>query len=239
MGEVKRYTNGTTGGPVFVDVQDGKILRITAAGRSTRPTLRRGPSTPGAGRSRRRARPTASPWTVAHRSTIYSPKRILTPLKRVDFDPQGRAQHPEPRRLRLRAHQLGRGARHGGRGDRSGIHREVGPAGDAVHSRLAPPVGQRRLPAQRPAPLPQPDRLHLRRAQPGQLGGLALGRHAHVGLQPPPGHPRAVRAAGGRAQAHRPDHLLVGRPRGELHRRVRRQRRQRPPPLAARNWASR
>jgi molybdopterin guanine dinucleotide-containing S/N-oxide reductase-like protein len=30
-----------------------------------------------------------SPWTVAHRSTIYSPKRILTPLKRVDFDPNG------------------------------------------------------------------------------------------------------------------------------------------------------
>ena len=29
MGEVKRYTNGTTGGPVFVDVKDGKILRIT------------------------------------------------------------------------------------------------------------------------------------------------------------------------------------------------------------------
>ena len=30
-----------------------------------------------------------SPWTVAHRSTVYSPKRILTPLKRVDFDPKG------------------------------------------------------------------------------------------------------------------------------------------------------
>ena len=30
-----------------------------------------------------------SPWTIAHRSTVYSPKRILTPLKRVDFDPKG------------------------------------------------------------------------------------------------------------------------------------------------------
>ena len=29
MGKVERLTNSTTGGPVFVDVKDGKILRIT------------------------------------------------------------------------------------------------------------------------------------------------------------------------------------------------------------------
>ncbi|MFH0917057.1 MAG: pyrogallol hydroxytransferase large subunit, partial [bacterium] len=88
MGQVTRYTNSSTGGPVFVDVKDGKILRITpiefddtdaaswtikARGRSFTPPRKT----------------TASPWTVAHRSTIYSPKRILTPLKRVDFDPKG------------------------------------------------------------------------------------------------------------------------------------------------------
>jgi trimethylamine-N-oxide reductase (cytochrome c) len=88
MGEVIRYTNGTTGGPVFVYVHDGKILRITpiefddtdapswtieARGRVFTPPRRT----------------TLSPWTVAHRSSIYSPKRILTPLKRVDFDPNG------------------------------------------------------------------------------------------------------------------------------------------------------
>jgi anaerobic selenocysteine-containing dehydrogenase len=88
MGDVKRYTNGTTGGPVFVDVKDGKILRITplvfddsdasswtieARGRTFTPPRRTA----------------VSPWTVAHRSTIYSPKRILTPLKRVDFDAKG------------------------------------------------------------------------------------------------------------------------------------------------------
>ena len=33
-------------------------------------------------------------------------------MKRVDFDPKGDAQPEEPRRLGLRAHQLGRGARH-------------------------------------------------------------------------------------------------------------------------------
>jgi anaerobic selenocysteine-containing dehydrogenase len=88
MVNVQRLTNGTTGGPVFVDVKDGEILRITpidldetdapswkieARGRTFSPSRRT----------------TMSPWTVAHRSTIYSPKRILTPLKRVDFDPKG------------------------------------------------------------------------------------------------------------------------------------------------------
>jgi len=29
MGKIEKLTNGTTGGPVFVYVQDGKILRIT------------------------------------------------------------------------------------------------------------------------------------------------------------------------------------------------------------------
>jgi trimethylamine-N-oxide reductase (cytochrome c) len=29
MGEIKKLTNGTTGGPVFVYVQDGRIVRIT------------------------------------------------------------------------------------------------------------------------------------------------------------------------------------------------------------------
>ena len=87
-GVVERLTNLTTGGPVHVYVQDGTIVRIVplqfdrhdapswtlqARGRAFTPPRRT----------------TLSPYTVAHRSTIYSPKRILTPLKRVDFDPKG------------------------------------------------------------------------------------------------------------------------------------------------------
>ena len=70
MGEVKRFTNGTTGGPVFVDVKDGKILRITPMS-STTPTLRPGPSRPGAATSRRPARPRRRPgrWRIAPPST--------------------------------------------------------------------------------------------------------------------------------------------------------------------------
>ena len=88
MGEVQRLTNCTTGGPVFVDVQDGKIVRmypidladddkgdwvIEARGRKFMPPRRT----------------TLSPHAQAQRSMVYSPKRILTPLKRVDWDPEG------------------------------------------------------------------------------------------------------------------------------------------------------
>jgi trimethylamine-N-oxide reductase (cytochrome c) len=88
MGEVTRHTNGTTGGPVFVDVADGRIVRITPLvfDETDAPSW----TIEARGRSFSPPRKAAvSPWTVAHRSTIYSPKRILTPLKRVDFDPKG------------------------------------------------------------------------------------------------------------------------------------------------------
>jgi anaerobic selenocysteine-containing dehydrogenase len=89
MGKVKRLTNSTTGGPVFVDVRDGKIVRMTpivfdegdgdswaidARGRTFKPPRRT----------------TLAPHAVAQKSMVYSPKRILTPLKRVDFDPKGK-----------------------------------------------------------------------------------------------------------------------------------------------------
>ena len=88
MADMRRLTNLTTGGPVHVDVKDGKIVRIVPLelddndGPSWTITARGRDFTPP-------RRTTLSPWTVAHKSTIYSPKRILSPLKRVDFDPKG------------------------------------------------------------------------------------------------------------------------------------------------------
>ena len=106
MGEITRHTNCTTGGPVFVDVRDGRIIRITPIEFDETDA----PSWSIEARGRRFSPPrrtTMSPWTVAHRSTIYSPKRILTPLKRVDFDPRGARNSAEPGCVRLRTHQLG------------------------------------------------------------------------------------------------------------------------------------
>jgi trimethylamine-N-oxide reductase (cytochrome c) len=89
MGQVERLTNCTTGGPVYVDVEDGRIIRmfpidlaeddkgdwvIDARGRKFTPPRRT----------------TLSPHAQAQRSMIYSPKRIMTPLKRVDFDHKGK-----------------------------------------------------------------------------------------------------------------------------------------------------
>ncbi len=89
MAATRRLTNLTTGGPVHVDVEDGRIVRIIP--------LQLDESDDPGWRIRARGREftpprrtTLSPWTVAHKSTIYAPNRILTPLKRVDFDPHGR-----------------------------------------------------------------------------------------------------------------------------------------------------
>ena len=85
---VKRLTNGTTGGPLFVYVKDGKIIRMTPIDL---------------------AKDDPPPWTICakghtfappHRMTInahgsgwkalvYSKYRNLYPMKRVDFDPSG------------------------------------------------------------------------------------------------------------------------------------------------------
>ena len=87
-GGVRRYTSNTNGGPVFVYVKDGKIIRITpiefddqdapswtikARGKSFTPPRKT----------------TVNSHTLAWKSMIYSPDRLLYPMKRVDFDPKG------------------------------------------------------------------------------------------------------------------------------------------------------
>jgi trimethylamine-N-oxide reductase (cytochrome c) len=83
-----RYTTNTNGGPLFVHVKGGRILRCTpidfdasdapswtihARGRSFTP--------------RRQA--TVSPYVLALKSQVYSQARCLYPMKRVDFDING------------------------------------------------------------------------------------------------------------------------------------------------------
>lgn len=84
----KRYVTGTNGGPLFVYVKDGKIVRvtpidfddkdadpwtITARGKQFSPPKRA----------------TVTPYTIGWKSLVYSPDRILYPMKRIDFDPKG------------------------------------------------------------------------------------------------------------------------------------------------------
>ncbi len=92
-----RYTNNTNGGPVFVYVKDGKIVRITPM------EFDKSDARPWTIRARGRVfspppKTTVSPHTLAWKSLIYSPDRLLYPLKRVDFDPNGE-RNPQNRGL--------------------------------------------------------------------------------------------------------------------------------------------
>ena len=89
LGEgVTRYTNMTNGGPCFVYVRDSKILRTTpiefdatdpdpwtieARGQHLTPPRKT----------------TMSPHGQNWKSMVYSPDRLLYPMKRIDFDPSG------------------------------------------------------------------------------------------------------------------------------------------------------
>ncbi len=90
-----RYFNNTNGGPVFVYVKDGKIIRLTpidfddedpetwsveARGKTFSPPRKT----------------TISPHGLASKSLVYSKERNLYPMKRVDFNPEGK-RNPENR----------------------------------------------------------------------------------------------------------------------------------------------
>lgn len=91
----RRFTSNTNGGPIFVYVKDGKIVRTTpieltdddAPGWTIR--ARGGTFTPA-----RKA--TVSPHALTMKSLVYSSKRILHPMIREDFDPDG-ARNPATR----------------------------------------------------------------------------------------------------------------------------------------------
>lgn len=85
---IKRYTSNTNGGPVFVYVKNGKIIRITPIDFDDSDAL---PWTIEA-RGKRFSPPrktTISPHALAWKSMVYSSDRLLHPMKRIDFDPHG------------------------------------------------------------------------------------------------------------------------------------------------------
>jgi anaerobic selenocysteine-containing dehydrogenase len=47
------------------------------------------------------------PFSLAYKKRVYSPNRIKYPLKRVDWDPNGEPQYPEPGQKQIQAHLLG------------------------------------------------------------------------------------------------------------------------------------
>ena len=85
---VKRYVSNTNGGPVFVYVKGGKILRITPIEFDDKD----GDSWTIEARGKHFTPPrkgTVNPYVFGLKSLIYSKDRLLYPMKRVDFDPHG------------------------------------------------------------------------------------------------------------------------------------------------------
>ena len=82
------FTNCTVGGPLFVYVKNGKITRVEPLYLS--PDDAESWVIEARGRKFSPARmANVAQYALAERSRIYSPDRLLYPLKRVDFNPQG------------------------------------------------------------------------------------------------------------------------------------------------------
>ena len=83
-----RYTTCTNGGPLFVYVRDGRIVRITPIDFDSRDAASWTIQARGREFTPRR-QGTIAPHAMATKSTVYSDRRLLYPMKRVDFDPNG------------------------------------------------------------------------------------------------------------------------------------------------------
>lgn len=83
-----RYTTNTNGGPLFIYVKDGRVIRSTPIifDETDAPswTIKARGTTFTPWR-----KSTLSPYASALKSMMYSEKRLLYPMKRVDFDPNG------------------------------------------------------------------------------------------------------------------------------------------------------
>ncbi len=169
---------------MHVDVRDGKILRIVPLELDESD----GPSWTIHARGRDFTPPrrtTLAPYIVANRSHVYSPKRILTPLKRVDFGNDFNGDRNIHNRGVSGYEPISWDeALETVAGEIVKNHRESGPAAMLTSPERRTTCGHRGVSHERLLPVHEPGRVHLRRAQSRQLGGLALGRHAHVGLQP-------------------------------------------------------
>jgi len=87
-GGIMRYCNMTNGGPVFVDVKDGKILRMTPIDLTEEDGASWTIEAKGVKLTPPR-KTTLAPHGQNAKSIVYSPDRLLYPMKRVDFDPNG------------------------------------------------------------------------------------------------------------------------------------------------------
>lgn len=83
-----RFMTGTNSGPLFVYVKDDKIIRITPIDLEDSDAESWSIKAKGETFTPYR-RTTTTPYSLALKSMVYSKRRNLYPMKRVDFDPNG------------------------------------------------------------------------------------------------------------------------------------------------------
>ena len=204
-----RYCNMTNGGPVFITVKDGKIIRMTPIdlteddGASWTIEAKGVKLTPP-------RKTTLAPHGQNAKSIIYSPDRLLFPMKRVDFDPNGE-RNPQNRgksgyvrisweeAIKLVTDEIKR------------QKRELWPRLHRDVARLASHLGQCRLLPLGAVPLRQRDRHDARAPQPRLLGRLVLGRGASLGLHAARRPVGDLRHGRGLSAELRHDRVLGGR----------------------------
>lgn len=91
-----RYTTVTNGGPLFVFVRDDKIVRVTPIDLSSEDAASWSISARGKVFTPKR-QSVVSPHALSLKSLVYSDKRILTPLRRIDFDPSAQDRKTQNR----------------------------------------------------------------------------------------------------------------------------------------------
>ncbi|MCC6779170.1 MAG: molybdopterin-dependent oxidoreductase [Hyphomicrobiales bacterium] len=89
------FTSCTNGGPITVYVENGRIVRIRPLV-ADEADFRPWSIEAGGRRYSPPKRVTVAPYILTERNRVYSDDRIRTPLKRVDFDPDG-ARNPQTR----------------------------------------------------------------------------------------------------------------------------------------------
>jgi len=132
-----------------------------------------------------------TPYAMAYKKRVYSPNRILYPLKRVDWEPGGdpaKLNTKNPWRKQVQENIVGRGYEHHSQRDHTTV-REIW-TGSNIHHQF--PSWREGNGAQRPRDQQSvPRLLLLYQVQaipnrtlklPGQLGRVGLGRKACLGL---------------------------------------------------------
>ena len=121
-----RYTTCTNGGPLYVFVKDGRIVRITPIDFDERDAPSWTIRARGQVVHALAARDGQSARADAEVDGVFRQAPAL-PDEARRLRPERRAQSAEPRHLRVRAHQLGRGARHRRQRDQAAEERATAP----------------------------------------------------------------------------------------------------------------